>query len=55
VEWRTAEDDRVCAICGPRNGERYALDDAPMQPPAHPSCRCWIVPVVMTPEELRDR
>lgn len=40
-KWQTANDDRVCEICGPRNGTRYGtvwFD----YPPAHPRCRCGI-------------
>lgn len=36
--WQTANDDRVCPICGPRHGQ-YITDG--MFPPAHPRCRCW--------------
>ena len=35
--WQTANDDRVCEICGPRNGTHYGtvwFD----YPPAHPRC-----------------
>ena len=50
VEWRTANDERVCPICGPLHGktddaERPDFDGVGI-PPAHPRCRCWIVPVV---------
>lgn len=48
--WRTAEDERVCDVCGP-------LDDTEVEfggalPPAHPNCRCWVVPRVKGPSEL---
>lgn len=38
--WRTARDERVCPICGPRDGKPRGKgwDDLP---PAHPNCRCW--------------
>lgn len=54
MRWRTARDEIVCPICGalhnveadlggrfvnPNNNREYF-------PPAHPRCRCWIVPVV---------
>jgi SPP1 gp7 family putative phage head morphogenesis protein len=52
--WRTSEDARVCPICGPRANQSFGLDDATM-PPAHPNCRCWIVPEVMTAEEMNTR
>ena len=53
MQWRTARDEIVCPICGalhnvqaalgqpfvnPQNGREYF-------PPAHPRCRCWVVPV----------
>lgn len=46
-EWQTANDDRVCDICGPLQGERVDGIDASFSsgdqgPPAHPGCRCWI-------------
>lgn len=61
-EWRTAADERVCPICGPLNGQTVRIDEAferflPDEaldmvrrsfssPPAHPRCRCWVVPVI---------
>jgi hypothetical protein len=46
--WFTNNDDRVCEICGPLNGEEIGLDeswesdDGPIDnPPAHVNCRCW--------------
>jgi SPP1 gp7 family putative phage head morphogenesis protein len=61
-EWTTAEDDRVSEDCE-ANGDQgpigidEAFDSGDMTPPAHPNCRCVIVPVVTfaseqpTPEE----
>lgn len=50
VEWRTSEDERVCPICGPLADKRDSIDDPQFGgvgiPPAHPRCRCWIVPVI---------
>lgn len=43
--WQTSNDERVCPVCGPRQGKRYDIDSGEM-PPAHPRCRCWIVPEV---------
>lgn len=45
MEWRTARDELVCPVCGPRHGQRMALGSADA-PPAHPNCRCWTAPVV---------
>lgn len=44
-QWQTAQDEMVCPICGPRAGNEYALNGN-IQPPAHPRCRCWGVPVL---------
>lgn len=49
VEWRTAVDERVCVVCGALHGKRAPLGqlfDGQYRPPAHPGCRCWIVPIV---------
>jgi SPP1 gp7 family putative phage head morphogenesis protein len=37
VTWITADDDRTCPICLPRNGVVYKLKDLD-GPPAHPDC-----------------
>jgi len=37
--WHTNNDDLVCDICGPLDGQ--TVDDYTL-PPAHPNCRCWI-------------
>lgn len=37
--WKTANDERVCPICSPRN-EQPIIDD--FYPPAHPQCRCGL-------------
>jgi len=37
--WMTANDDRVCPICGPRNEK--PITDGKL-PPAHPRCRCGV-------------
>jgi SPP1 gp7 family putative phage head morphogenesis protein len=42
-EWRTAQDERVCELCGPLNGateDQWVDTDGP---PRHPRCRCWTV------------
>ncbi len=46
-EWLTAKDERVCPTCRALNGTRYDLSDF-YRPPAHPNCRCTIIPVVDT-------
>lgn len=44
VEFQTARDSYVCTVCGPLNGKRYALNDAP-KPAMHVNCRCALLPV----------
>lgn len=45
VKWTTEEDDRVCDICEPMDGNVYELSDAPVpQDDTHFGCRCAINP-----------
>jgi len=53
--WNTANDEKVCVICGPRNYKTYPLEylrpleedeERDIQMPAHPRCRCWATPVI---------
>lgn len=37
--WLTANDDRVCPVCGPRNEKPITNGQFP---PAHPRCRCGV-------------
>ena len=63
MEWNTANDELVCPICGPLDGEQVKLDDkfdgGFEAPPAHPRCRCWLTPVTVgdleTGQEIFDR
>lgn len=43
--WQTAEDERVCPVCGPLHDARDArwASKFPNGPPAHPRCRCWLI------------
>lgn len=45
--WVTADDERVCPICGALDGRTVGLDEefSPgiYAPPAHPNCRCTII------------
>lgn len=43
--WQTANDERVCPICGARHNKVYPLSQMG-DIPAHPNCRCWAKPVV---------
>lgn len=38
--WLTQRDEKVCKICGPRDGRIYSTRDAGTLFPAHPNCRC---------------
>jgi len=49
--WNTANDELVCPICGPLHRQVVDLDatwDGIEKPPAHPNCRCWVTPVIIT-------
>jgi hypothetical protein len=51
IDWMTAEDEHVCAICEPLGDmESQPIETANFAgfgvPPAHPRCRCWLRPVV---------
>ena len=43
VMWLTAEDERVCEECAPRDRRIYPISEVPPRP--HWNCRCEIVPV----------
>jgi len=57
AEWQTAGDDRVCSTCQALEGRTFTIkeartetvtidgSDVPIKPPAHPRCRCAILPV----------
>jgi SPP1 gp7 family putative phage head morphogenesis protein len=57
AEWQTAGDSRVCPICQALEGRTWTIEEAksetvdvaghsdvPVKPPAHPRCRCAIIP-----------
>ena len=43
VEWVTADDEKVCPICGARERKVYQVSLAP-NCPDHPNCRCVLIP-----------
>lgn len=45
VEVFAAKGERTCEVCGKLHGTRYPVG-AKMPVPAHPNCRCTIVPVI---------
>ena len=63
--WCTADDERVCPICGALEGMRIAMDDDfdfkakrkgrnaanRKTPPAHPGCRCVVIYEEIEPPE----
>ena len=44
--FHTSEDEKVCEICSPLDGEVVDVDDYGRKPPLHVLCRCWQTPVV---------
>ena len=48
--WNASNDELVCPICGPLDGNVVNIDEkfdgGYESPPAHVNCRCWITPVV---------
>lgn len=42
VTWVTQRDEKVCPICGPRDGVTYRIIDVMDIFPAHPNCRCYL-------------
>lgn len=45
VEVLADKDERRCKVCGKLHGTRYNINDV-MPVPAHPRCRCCMVPVI---------
>ncbi len=52
MEWRTSNDEAVCPICGPLANSKVPFGGE--LPPAHPNCRCWVVPVIGGSDEIGD-
>ena len=51
VEVWAEKDERQCEICGKLHQKRFPIDGA-MPVPAHPRCRCCIIPVVEEKKEV---
>ncbi len=43
VMWVTQEDEKVCEICKPLDGEIFPINEAPDK--RHWHCRCYLVPI----------
>ena len=50
AEWMTAGDDRVCEKCASMEGKTFTLDEAEPLLPAHPNCRCIMLPMIIEDE-----
>jgi len=52
-EWSVSQDE-VCPDCMEMNGKRVPIDDdfEEGDPPLHPNCRCDVLPVVKSDEEI---
>jgi hypothetical protein len=53
VQWHAVLDGDACVVCADLDGEVYeSEDDAPEEMPAHPSCRCFFVPVTFSAAKM---
>jgi len=51
--WDASNDTRLCKICAPLDGVKFKERQNPPKPwPAHWSCRCKLLPITATMEEL---
>lgn len=50
VEIFADPDNRTCPICSGLDGKKYNINE-PLPIPAHPNCRCCILPVIEVEEE----
>lgn len=53
VEAWSAEDERVCPICGARHGKKYKINSRPILP-FHAGCRCTWLPVIYLEDDKED-
>lgn len=54
VEIWADPDERTCEVCGKLHKKRYPVG-ATVPVPAHPNCRCTIIPVVELPDEEKPQ
>ncbi len=45
VQWLSTLDRRTCLQCASLDGQEFDIDKGP-RPPAHPNCRCTMIPVL---------
>lgn len=50
VRWITQRDEKVCKICGPRDGHLFTTMEVRYIFPAHPNCRCQLEKVSIAKE-----
>lgn len=51
VQWHATLDEVTCPICAELDGQIFALEEVD-PPPAHPSCRCFIVAIFGGAEQM---
>lgn len=45
-EWRTVHDGKTCSSCASMEGKVFTLNEIEFMIPAHPHCRCFVLPVI---------
>lgn len=51
VQWHATLDEATCPICAELDGQVFAIDEVD-PPPAHPSCRCFLVAVFRSEDRI---
>jgi SPP1 gp7 family putative phage head morphogenesis protein len=52
--FHTVEDDRVCLMCSPLDGQEFVMGDPDFAIPRHTKCRCWESPGEVSEEMLEQ-